>query len=52
VCVAAEAMNVTPSAVRPALAAAFAAASEMGLTHDELAHALGTKARPHAKKHG
>lgn len=47
---AAEAMDVSPRAVRPALAAAFARAAEWGFTHAELASALAAKPAAKPKK--
>ncbi|MDP9000984.1 MAG: helix-turn-helix domain-containing protein [Myxococcota bacterium] len=46
VCAAAEAMEMMPNEVRPGLLAAFARASEIGLTVDVIEHAL--RARLHA----
>jgi len=44
VCAAAEAMDMTPRAVRPAVAAAFAAARELGLTVEGVDQVLGRRA--------
>lgn len=44
VCAAAEAMRTMPQEARPALLAAFTCAQELGLTLDEVTHALRTSA--------
>jgi transcriptional regulator with XRE-family HTH domain len=44
VCAAAEAIDVLPKAIRPALRAAFARARRLGLTVEEVEKALGGKA--------
>jgi hypothetical protein len=46
VCAAAEAMELMPRDVRPALHAAFARAGEIGLTVDDVERALRAKLRP------
>jgi len=45
VCAAAEALTVPPTAVRPALLAAFRRAREVGLRVEDVEHALGEAAR-------
>jgi hypothetical protein len=46
VCSAAEAMQTTPQAVRPALLAAFACARDLGLAVDEVERVLRTRGSP------
>jgi hypothetical protein len=49
VCVAAEAVDLSPRAIRPALVAALRRARQMGLTVEDLENALG---KPEARKAG
>ena len=46
VCAAADALNISPAAVRPAVAAAFAKANALGMSVEDLLQLLQPSARP------